>query len=443
MPTMNLPLTEEPAVLPGFDENVLEIARKGEHALLQAKRTAAFETCSRIPNPEFFHEEYRRMDPKLFKFGSFERLEIPREPVAYRPAAGDEHYDLIISVSPEGYAIEDRKGIAANDKVNVLPLREAASSHTSLLERAMGAAKVDEAQRKYLELNGAFWNVGFMIYVKKGVDLPGGMLIRYHNDRGDTALVPKLVVVAEEQTRFAIAEQFTSPDGVRTLCVSGREFLLDAAADVKLVSLQGWGNKGIHIGEDWARVKRDAKVDLFSMTLGGKVSKMTVGCDVCEPNANAYLGGVFFADRKQHFDQRTLQYHSAPNTYSNMLYKGAVKDKGYSVYQGIIRALKDCVGVDSYQTNNNLVLDPTARADSIPGLIIDADELACSHGATFGNLDAEQLYYLRSRGIPEGEARRMLVLGFFDEVINRIPFENMREHLHDVIARKLGATAQR
>jgi len=439
MPTLNLPLTTEPAILPGFDENVLETARKGEHALLQAKRTASFESYAHIPNPEAYHEEYRRLDPKLFKFGKFERLELPREAIAYEPAEDDVHYDLVISVGPDGYAIEDRNGITADDKVNVLPLHEAAQEHTTLVEQALGSAMVEEEQRKFLDLNGAFWNVGFFIYVKKGVNLPGGILIRYRNDRADSALVPRLLVVAESQASFSIAEQFVSPDGVPTLCISGREFLLDAAADVKLVSHQGWGNKGIHIGEDWARVKRDARVNLFSMTLGGKVSKMTVGCDVCESNANAYLGGVFFADRKQHFDQKTLQYHSSPDTYSNMLYKGAVKDKGYSVYQGIIRALKNCVGVDSYQTNNNLVLDPTARADSIPSLIIDADELACSHGATFGNLDEEQLYYLRSRGIPEGEARRMLVLGFFDEVIDRIPFESLRDHLHDAIADKLGA----
>jgi Fe-S cluster assembly protein SufD len=439
MPTLNLPLTDEPALLPGFDETALESVRKGEHALLQAKRTAAYEAYSRIPNPEAFHEEYRRMDPKLFQLGSFERLTVPAEAIAYEAAEEDSHYDLIISVRPDGYAIEDRNGITQDEGIHVMSLDDAAASHTTLLEKAMGAALVNEEQRKFLDLNSAFWNVGFFIYVKKGVEVPNGILIRYHNDREGSVLLPKLVVVAETQSRFAISEQFSSPDGIKTLCISGREFLLDAAADVKLVSLQEWGDQGIHIGEDWAKVKRDGKVDLFSMTFGGKVSKMTVGCDVCEPNANAYLGGVFFADRDQHFDQKTLQFHSAPDTYSNMLYKGAVKDNGYSVYQGIIRALKNCVGVDSYQTNNNLVLDKTARADSIPGLIIDADELACSHGATFGNLDAEQLYYLRSRGISEGEARRMLVMGFFDEVIERIPFEPLQEHLHQVIARKFGA----
>lgn len=440
MPTLNLPLTDEPALLPGFDESSLETARKGEHALLQAKRISAYESYSRIPNPEAFHEEYRRLDPALFNFADFRRLELPSEPTEYVPAEEDEHYDLIISVSPVGTSVNDRKGLLDDEAVTVCSLGEAAQSHTSLVEQSLGSALVHEEQRKLFDLNSAFWNVGFFIHVKAKTELKGGILIRYHNDQANTALLPRLLVVAESQARFAIAEQFTSPDATPTLCISGREFLLDAAADVKLVSLQGWGDEGIHIGEDWARVKRDGKVDLFSMTVGGKTSKMTVGCDVCEPNANAYLGGVFFADRHQHFDQRTLQFHSAPDTYSNMLYKGAVKDHGYSVYQGIIRALKNCVGVDSYQTNNNLVLDETARADSIPGLIIDADELACSHGATFGNLDTEQLYYLRSRGIPEDEARRMLVRGFFDEVIDRIPFENLQDHLHEVISRKFGSS---
>ncbi|MGA0368077.1 MAG: Fe-S cluster assembly protein SufD [Kiritimatiellia bacterium] len=438
MPTLNLPLTETPSILGGFDETLLESSRKGEHALLQAKRIAAYESYTRIPNPDRFHEEYRRMDPDLFQLERFRVLERPAGSAPYEEAPEDQYFDLIISVSPAGTVIEDRTGVCRDGNLVVTTLDQAARDHGVLLEQSLGAALVPGEQRKFLDLNSAFWNVGFFIYAKKNLKLEKGILIRYHNDQADTVLLPRLVVVAERLAEFSIAEQFTSPDGVKTLCISGREFLLDAAADVKLVSLQGWGDEGIHIGEDWARVKRDAKVNLFSMTVGGKVSKMTVGCDVCEPNANAYLGGMFFADRHQHFDQKTLQYHSAPDTYSNMLYKGAVKDHGYSVYQGIIRALKNCVGVDSYQTNNNLVLDSTARADSIPGLIIDADELACSHGATFGNLDQEQLYYLRSRGIPESEARRMLVMGFFDEVIDRIPFENMRDHLHEVIERKFG-----
>ncbi len=432
MPTLLLDPATEPAILAGFDEAVLETARQGENALLQAKRTAAFEACSLIPNPEFFHEEYRRMDPALFRFGNFKRLDTLPES-AQELREGDDAYDAVISVNEKGYAILKKPDI---EGFQLCSLAEAAAADPDSLEQLLGTAVVPDQQRKFFELNSAFWNVGFFIQAAKGVTLEKGILIRYELEEAGSALLPRLVLQAESMASFSIDERYTSPDGVETLCLSTHELHLEAAADVRLVSLQDWGSDGIHLGEDWSRVKRDGKVSLFNMTLGGKTSKCTTGCDVCEENANAYLGGVFFADGKQHFDQKTLQFHSAPNTYSNMLYKGAVKDHGYSVYQGIIQALKNCVGVDAYQTNNNMVLDSTARADSLPGLIIDADELACSHGATMGNLDEEQLYYLRSRGIPEGEARRMLLLGFFDEVIDRIPFEALQDRLHAVIAEK-------
>jgi len=179
MPTLNLPLTEEPALLPGFDESALETARKGEHALLQAKRIAAYESYAKIPNPEAYHEEYRRMDPALFKFDQFSRLELPAEPIAYAAASVDAHYDLVISVSPEGYVVEDRAGVLENDAVTVSTLGKAAETHTSLVEQSLGSALVHEEQRKLFDLNSAFWNVGFFIHVKAKTELTGGILIRY------------------------------------------------------------------------------------------------------------------------------------------------------------------------------------------------------------------------------------------------------------------------
>jgi len=170
------------------------------------------------------------------------------------------------------------------------------------------------------------------------------------------------------------------------------------------VSLQEWGRGTYHIGEDWGRVERDARIDWVTLLLGGQVSKMMVGCDIHDVNSSAYLSGLFFADGQQHVDQRTLQLHSAPHTYSNLLYKGAVKDQGHSVYQGIIAAAPGAIKVDAYQMNNNLVLNDGARADSLPGLEIDADDLKCSHGSTMGNLDRDQIFYLQARGLPAAGA---------------------------------------
>jgi ABC-type transport system involved in Fe-S cluster assembly, permease component len=202
--------------------------------------------------------------------------------------------------------------------------------------------------------------------------------------------------------------------------------------------VQEWGARTYHIGEDWVRAERDARVEWVTLLLGGRVCKMMVSCDVCEPHASARLSGLFFANRHQHVDQKTLQLHTAPHTYSNLLYKGAVKDEGHSVYQGIIEAAPGAVKVDAYQMNNNLILNEGARADSLPGLEIDADDLKCSHGATFGNLDPNQLFYLRARGLTETEARQSLVMAFFEEVIARVPYECMQERVREVVRLKCG-----
>ena len=164
---------------------------------------------------------------------------------------------------------------------------------------------------------------------------------------------------------------------------------------------------------------------------------MKFGSDVAGEGSSAELDGLFFCDLDQHVDQKTLQIHSAPNTYSRLLYKGAVQDKGHSVYQGVIQARPGAIKVDAYQTNNNLILTDGAQADTIPGLLIDADDLKCSHGATIGNLDPDQLFYLRSRGFSEAAAKRILVLGFYDEIADRIPYEAIRARVHAIVEEKL------
>jgi Fe-S cluster assembly protein SufD len=186
-----------------------------------------------------------------------------------------------------------------------------------------------------------------------------------------------------------------------------------------------------------ARVGRDAQVDQINLNFGGKVSKVKFGSDLAGPNSAAELDGLFFTTGEQHIDQTTWQVHSSPDTYSRLLYKGAVRDTSQSVYQGIIKAKPGAIRVDAYQTNNNIVLNDGARAHTIPGLLIDADDLKCSHGATVGNLDPDQIFYLRSRGIEEAEARRLVMLGFFEEVIERIPQDFIRERVQEIIRERM------
>ncbi len=422
--------------LPGYDEAAFR-RHAEEIPLLQAKRTEGYQAYASLPAPHNRMDEWRRTDPALFPFARF----APPAPLA-RTAAGDpgpmdELFDVVVSVSDGGYDIHDRTGRVAGGTLTVCSLEEAARKHADLVARYLQGPARSKGARAFTAVNDAFWNVGLFIHVPARTVVEKGILVRYeHRQKG--AVLPRLLVVVEELSEVTVAEHYQSGDDTEFLAMGARELYAGRGATLRVVSLQEWGGQTYHIGEDWARIERDAKIDWVTLLLGGKVSKMMVGCDVHDENANAYLSGLFFADGTQHVDQRTLQLHSAPHTYSNLLYKGAVKDQGHSVYQGIIDAAPGAIKVDAYQMNNNLVLNDGARADSLPGLEIDADDLKCSHGSTMGNLDPDQIFYLQARGLPLAEARRTLVMAFFEEVIAKVPYAFMRERVREHVKRKMG-----
>ena len=424
--------------LAGFTEAEFTDLGSNEPTVLRAKREAAFAAYAQVSAPHALDEEYRRTDPKWFGFGKYSRLADLQATNGHDTAPWDAEFDVVVSVSDTGFHIEDQTGVLKDGLITVSTLADAAEKDAARIEKYMYWNAKDGEGRKYRLLTDAFYNFGLFVDIPAKVTLPKGILIRYELTAENASLLPRVLCLAGTQSVATIVEHYHSLDGLAHQFVAHREFYLEAAADLKVISMQDWGNKAIHLCEDWAKVARDAKIDLINISLGSRVSKSMAACDTAEENSNAYLGGLYFADKRQHFDQKTLQIHSAPNTYSNMLYKGAAKDKAYSVYHGYIRAAYGAIGVDSYQTNNNLLLTQGARADSIPGLIIDADDLACSHGATIGNLDPEQYYYLRARGIDALEARKMLVLGFFEEVVQRVPYAPLQDRLHKIIEAKLG-----
>jgi Fe-S cluster assembly protein SufD len=414
-----------------------QLAASGEPGLIREKRQAAFDAFSALPWPTARDDEWRRTHPELLPLKEFSPLPQLSSVNTGEDEQLDELFDVVVTVSESGYAIKDRNGLIKSGKLVVKHLAVAADAHAAKLEKHVHGSALIEDGRKFTMLNGAFWNFGLYVEVAAKTEIEHGVLVRYALTKPNVMLIPKLVAVAGEGSRANIVEVFQSADDCPVMCVSSRELYVDQAARLQLFSLQEWGRTSYQIGEDWAHVERDAQVDWVTLTLGSKVSKSTMGCNVAAPNANAYLTGLFFADRDQHVDQRTLQQHAAPNTYSNLLYKGAVKDQGHSVYQGIIAAKPGAIKVDAYQMNNNLVLNTGARADSLPGLKIDADDLKCSHGSTMGNLDPDQMFYLRSRGFSEAEARRTLVLAFFEEVIAKIPYTFLQERIREDVNRKI------
>ncbi len=434
--TANVPDT----VIGPFDELLFaRLMEGGEPANLLAEREIAFRAYQALPSPTSFDEGWRRTPPDRFPFQDI----VPLPRLAPNGATGsgpwDNEFDVVVSVNDATYHVADRSGVLRDKRIFVMPLEEAASVFPGLVHDHVLGRALPPDRDKFVALNGAFWNFGLLVHIPPGVTLEKGILIRYAHQQPGAALIPLLAVVAGEGSEATIVETATSPDGVPFMTVSSKEFYVGDAARLRVISLQEWGRDTDQLGHDMAHVGRDAQVDWITLNFGSRTSKLVFGSDILGEGASAELDGLFFCDADQHIDQQTLQIHSAPNTYSRLLYKGAVQDQGHSVYQGIIQARPGAVKVDAYQTNNNLVLNDGAKADTIPGLLIDADDLKCSHGATIGNLNDDQVFYLRSRGLDESEARRILIRAFFDEVSARIPYDGIRERVHAIIDARLAA----
>ena len=214
--------------------------------------------------------------------------------------------------------------------------------------------------------------------------------------------------------------------------------LLGEASAVGYVALQKWGRNAWHLADQRARLEKDSTLKLFNVTLGGRFSKTRVEASLAGPGASAELKGIYFASGEQFFDFHTLQDHQVGNTTSDLLFKGALQDTARTVYAGLIRIEKGAARSDAYQANRNLVLSDHAKATSIPMLEIDNNDVRCTHGATVGPVDPISMFYLRSRGIPEATAKRMIVQGFFGEVLERIPFEHARRLVETELEARLG-----
>jgi Fe-S cluster assembly protein SufD len=185
------------------------------------------------------------------------------------------------------------------------------------------------------------------------------------------------------------------------------------------------------------RLEKEAELLALNANIGSALTKSQVETHLAGAGANAKLLGIYFSGKRQHIDLRTVQFHEAPKATSLLLYKGAVKENAHAIYQGLIKVHKDAQQTDAYQSNKNLVLNDKARADSIPSLEIEANDVKCSHGATVGRVNKEELFYLMSRGISFPEAQRLIISGFFEDVLKEAP-EDIQEELRQQIENELG-----
>jgi Fe-S cluster assembly protein SufD len=286
------------------------------------------------------------------------------------------------------------------------------------------------ADEKFAAHNAAMWEHGLLVHVPQGFVLEQPLYIRIVNDLDGGSLFWRLLIVAEPESRFTVIEEYasTSPE-VAGYVNAAVEIFVDQAAKVEYVSVQNVSRETWHFGTHHARVERDAELDWVAGGFGSKKGKVRIQNDLAGRGATSRVTGAYFTDGTQHLDYDTFQEHIAPDTTSDFAFKGALRDDSRAVWRGMIRVEEDAQKTNAYQENRNLLLSKTAHADSIPGLEILANDVRCTHGATLGQVDREQLFYLMARGLTRQEAERMIVRGFFQDVLDRIELEPVREAL--------------
>ncbi len=388
----------------------------GDPAWLADARGRAWEYYTATPYPTRKEELWKYTDLSRINWGTF--------------TVGTAE-DMVIAPLPAD---------ARKDGVVFCTLSDALRRHPVLVERYLGRI-ADTVNGKYGMENLALTDRGLFCYVPKGVKVEAPIHGEYRSTQDGATLFPRTIVVLEDGAEATFFEHFISPDVHGTphaYCNARVELYVADSARLHYLQLQNWHGGMLHLLEQHTELGCDAYLSATTITLGGHIAKSTIGANLNAPGAASYLFGLGYANEKQLFDHHTMQTHLAPLTTSDLLYKIAVNDHAKSTYTGIITMSPEAQKADAYQSNKNILLSKTARANTEPRLEILANDVRCTHGASVGTIDSEQLYYLQCRGLPHEAARDIIVHGFFEDLIGKLPNESLKNAVREAINRKLG-----
>ena len=287
-------------------------------------------------------------------------------------------------------------------------------------------------------LHGAFWQGGYLLHVPKGVRIEDPLRVYIRLNKDQHADLSHVLLIADEDSQVVIIEDNSSanPDSGGLHC-GAVEIFAGQNANVTYVQVQHWNRNVWNFASQRAIINKDAQIHWVSATFGARLSKLNQAIVLEGNGAHAQLLGLAFTDARQHLDVSTAQEHLSPHTTSDLLYRNVLKDRSQTAWGGNIYVYPDANYTDAYQKNDNLLLSERAHADTLPGLEIEAHEVRCTHGATAGQIDAEQVFYLMSRGIPYDLAEKLIVDGFFEPVMERIPLDTVRKEMQEFVSHKL------
>ena len=417
------------------------LAGRQEPIWVAELRRQAWETFEKLALPSRREEEWMRTDIRLFRL---DRFALPSNsspgelaPGAAAPPALLTHgVDLAgqataLNSRPLGSRLDDelaRRGVLFGS------LDALVAEHGDLLRPHLFKV-VNPNVDKFAALHAACWSGGMLLYVPRGVRIEKPLHMLSALAGGAVDLGHVLIVLEDGAEATVLAE--TAGDDSASLHCGAIEVVVGKGAKLRYVNLQNWGAGTWHFAHQRGTVDRDGALQWTIGALGSRLAKVNQHVALIGEGADVQVNGVMFTEGKQHLSYHTLQHHRAQHCHSDLLYKGALQDHSQLVWRGMIKVDPGAQKTNAYQRDDNLMLSEQARADSIPGLEIEADDVICTHGATAGRVDDSQIFYARCRGLTRNEAVRMIVAGFFQQVFDRITIESVRDALGEAIGRRI------
>lgn len=434
--------TVTPSRAASFDAAAFEqfLATRNEPDWVADLRRGAFETYRELLVTQLDPEEWKRVDIRAFRADKFSIPSNPQPAAAFGTLLSDRaefagvvsHVDGVCTratLDPKWAA----KGVLFGN------LSDLVRDHGDVLKPHLLTRAVKPDADRFAAWHAAFWTGGTILYVPRNVQVTEPLYSLIGLAAEAAADFSHTLVILEEGASATLLEETSSASQTASgLHVGAVELLLAPRSNLRCVQLQNWNDKVWHFAHQVGRIQADASLQWTVGALGSRLAHIHQDVYLDGKGATAEVNGVTFATEKQLISYYTQQTHNAPNTRSDLLYKDVVRDTARCIWRGMIKVAKDAQKTDGYQRNDSLLMSDECRADAIPGLEIEADDVRCTHGATCGRVDEEQLFYCMCRGLDRTEAMHMIVEGFFQRVYDRIPVEIVRETLGQAVERKLG-----
>lgn len=430
-----------------FDRQTLARLKEIDAPGAEAVRLRALETFESMSMPSPQTEEWRYTDLTEFDLSAFE---------PYAPEPAIEGLDALDEgILKAAGSIEDRAGVAVQHNSTVVTARldpdldargvhfesidAALRDHPRLLADRLGHAVALE-RTNFSALHAAFRSGGTFVHVPKDVRVELPLQTVTYVDHEGLAVFPHTLIVLEEGAELTFIDRYVSPNLAGALSLAKVELFAGPNSKLRYFGMQDWGDGMTHLSVQRAHLERDAEVRSLAVAFGASLSRMEAESLLTGDGSSSEMLGAYFGHASQHFDFRSIQDHAGSRTSSDLLYKGALRERSRAVYAGTVIIQPGAHKCDAYQTNRNILLSDHSKADSIPNLeILCNDPVRCGHAASVGPVDDDTLFYMQTRGIPYAEAKRLIVTGFFQEVLDRVGLAEIREELERTIAAEIEA----